>query len=69
MRTTEEIVWACIFLIMLVIAVVYISGCALNKEEFRSRSDCELETPDGHVMRCNVHDRAKDNEGKVLTLP
>ena len=42
-----------------------LSGCSWDSERYESRSDCELETPDGHIMRCNVHEDDKRQEGDL----
>ena len=48
-----------------ILMTLLLSGCSWDSERHESRSDCELETPDGHIMRCNVHEDDKRQEGDL----
>ena len=55
-------------MVRIIAMTLLFSGCSWDSERHESRSDCELETPDGHIMRCNVHEDAKGKEGDLSPI-
>jgi len=68
-RTVQEVLWCIVAMVLLILAVLVISSCSMDRDKWNSRADCEMTTPEGVIMRCNTQDKAESKEGELLTNP